>query len=159
MVAVFDSRPMGAAQVDPVLGGAFVHVLTGEIVSIFDALASAFLLDAGAVDFHDGAAGGEARGHGLRRAKAYGAFFDASMPAGGLYKRGASEAWVQAYCRSVGWLPLICRKYSPPFSAMMRAVSFWQCKGSAVIVLPSKEGIAASSCWATFISQRWVFSF
>ena len=108
MISVFNSRPMGAAQVDPVLGGAFALVLAGEVVAIFDALATAFLFDAGAFDLHDGAAVGEAGGHWLRFAKAHRPFFDPSMPAGGLDKRGASEAlWVRAYCRSAGWLPLI----------------------------------------------------
>jgi len=96
---------------------------------------------------------------------------------------------VRAVASSVGWLALICRRYSPPFSTMMRAVSFWQCSGSgspvgrpplfpsaasAVMVLPSSgsparrppqfpsassAGRAVRSCWAAFNSQRSVFSF
>ena len=73
--------------------------------------------------------------------------FDASVAGLGLGKKGvplrASRPW--ACWSRLGWLPLIWRRKSPPFSTMTRAVLRWQCKGSAVMILPSRAGSFSSS--------------
>lgn len=110
MVAILDPGPMRPAEVDPILWRTLWGFLTGQVVALLGGGQAGFLVGALAVNANDTATAGEAGSQRLGLTKAYSPFFDATVPTGGLDKRGVSGVRVRAYSSSVGWLPLICRK-------------------------------------------------
>ena len=115
---------MGAAEVDPVLRRSFLPLLTGEVVALLGGGLPRLFVGALTVDVDDAAAAGKTGRQRFGLTTAYPTLFDPPVPAGGLDKKGVSGVRVCAYWSSVGWLALICRKYSPPLSTIVRAVSF-----------------------------------
>lgn len=110
VVAVLDSSPVGTAQVDPALRGAIFPELAGKIEALLLTLVAGFLDEPCAADFQNDAAEGEPCGEGFGRGEADLAGLHASMPAGGLGKKGDSSVLLRAISRREGWLPLIWRK-------------------------------------------------
>ena len=89
VIAVFHSRPVCADHLDPLFGHARLGRLTGEVVAVITRFLATFKLGAFTDDAHEGLAVGEARGHRLGLPQDHGTFFEASVSAVVLGKRGA----------------------------------------------------------------------
>jgi hypothetical protein len=71
VISIFNTGPVGSAQVDPVFWGAISPALAGKIEALFLALMASFLNEPCAADFEDDATEGEACGKGFGGAEAY----------------------------------------------------------------------------------------
>lgn len=126
----------------PLGGGAFAGQQAGEVEAFLGGLASGLCGYCLATDDDQAAGEGEVEGLGLAGEGVEAAVFEAAVAFGGLGKKGvpgSASSWL-AWSSKEGWLPLICRQYSPPCSTMARAVARWQCRASAVTVFPSRAG-------------------
>lgn len=124
VVSILHAGPVVSGQGDPGCVGAFVGVLAGEIVAGFEGFISGTFDGPPAPDGHDGAGEREADGDRFHRAEDQTTLVEASVAEFVLDKRGSrpsQRAW--ACLRRFGWLPLICARYSPPFSTMARTSS------------------------------------
>ena len=124
VVSILDTGPVVSRQGDPACVGAFAGVLAGEIVAGFEGFVSGTFDGPPAPDGHDGAGKREADGDRFDRPEDQTALVEASVPEFVLDKRGSRPSQRARACLSrLGWLPLICARYSPPFSTMARASS------------------------------------
>ena len=161
VIADFHAGPVAADELLPLGGSALVGFSAGKIKPGFvGGFPGGFDR---ALAAHDDQAADEGE-VGLERIAGEGmdaAGFDAAVPAAGFEKKGVPGRALQASAcwRIFVWLALTCRRYSPPFSTMARALGRRQCKASAVMVLSSSAGKASSIAVATFCSQRGVPSF
>jgi len=88
MVAILHPSPMGSTQVNPALGTAFAPFLARKIMPFLDARFPAFLLSAGAPDFHYNPAARKARAQRVCRFKADFPRFNSSVATRGLDRIG-----------------------------------------------------------------------
>src|ERR1019366_4233590 len=102
VIAVLDSSPVGAAQVDPVFRGAIDPELAGKIEALLLALVPGFLYQPRTADFDDDTAEGEAGGKGFSSAEAHLSLFHSPVSAGGLGKKGASAGLMRASSKREG---------------------------------------------------------
>lgn len=124
VVAILHAGPVVSRQCDPAQVGTFVGVLAGEIVAGFQGFFSGAFDSPAAPDGHYGAGEREADGDRFDRSEDQTALVEASVPEFVLDKRGSRPSQRARACLSrLGWLPLICARYSPPFSTMARASS------------------------------------
>jgi hypothetical protein len=63
MIAVFNSRPMAASEVNPFFKGSLISGLTGEVVALFDARFTSAFYRPMAFDGDDRSAEGKASSH------------------------------------------------------------------------------------------------
>lgn len=88
MVAVFHPSPVSPDQVDPPLFRPFTPVLTGKVVTGFEALFARLLDGSPTLDCHHGAGEGEVHAHRLNLAQDQPAFIDPPVADLGLEQRG-----------------------------------------------------------------------
>ncbi len=98
MIAILHPSPMGSTQVNPALGTAFAPFLARKIMPFLDARFPAFLLSAGAPDFHYNPAARKARAHRVCRFKADFPRFNSSVATRGLEKRGLPVVLPVPFC-------------------------------------------------------------
>lgn len=124
VVSILHPRPVVSDQCNPAWVGAFLGVLAGEIVARLEGVLAGAFDGATALYGHDRAGEREADGDRFHRAEDQAALVEASVAEFVLDKRGARPSQSARAClRRFGWLPLICMRYSPPFSTMARASS------------------------------------
>ena len=122
VVSVLHAGPVVSDQGDPTCMGALVSLLAGEIVTGFEGLFSGTFDGPATQDGHDGTGEREADGDRFHRTKDQATLVEASVPEFVLDKRESRPSQSAWACLSrLGWLPLICARYSPPFSTMARA--------------------------------------
>jgi hypothetical protein len=124
VIADFDSSPVPANVFKPLGGPILLRHRAGEIIMGFGGREAGLFNRASIAHDNQSAREGEVGRQWLDGKGVEGAGVDASVSGLTEDKKGvslrASKAW--ACLKSLGWLALICRRYSPPFSTMSRAV-------------------------------------
>src|SRR5437867_13408378 len=140
MISHLNASPVPANERQPLSRAVLFGQRAGEVIVGFGGSLASFLNQAGVADHDPAARKREVSLHGFDGEGMHATGFDSSVAGFGDDKRGAPlSAWNFWACfKRRFWLALICQRYSPPFSTVVRAALRWQCSGSAVISLPSR---------------------
>src|SRR5690348_10835323 len=161
MISHLNAGPVAANEPQPLRGAVLLGQGAGEVIVGFGGALVGFFDQSGVAQNNQAAGKGEVGPHRFAGEGMQAAGFDSSVAGfGGDKKRvsvSASNFWANLKRRF--WLALICHRYSPPFSTVVRDALRWQCSGSPVIILPSKVSRLSSKACAAVCSHRSVPSF
>lgn len=123
MIADLDPCPVASDQLVPLSRVSFGGIQTTQIVACFLACLPAPLDVSLTANHHDAPGIGEVHLHPVGRERGQFSGFDPPVASFSQDKKGVPGvlSFVLARFSRLGWFALICRRYLPPFSTMVRA--------------------------------------